>query len=82
TICGGTPEYPDNNTHYVQYGRNITYEDIRVSRKVVVIGNVIADHIFPFTDPIGKVIKLDGLKHQVVGVFEEKVSEMGGNYGN
>ncbi len=82
TICGGTPEYPDNNTHYVQYGRNITYEDIRVSRKVVVIGNVIAEHIFPFTDPIGKVIKLDGLKHRVIGVFEEKISEMGGNYGN
>ncbi|NLP09522.1 ABC transporter permease [bacterium] len=24
TICGGTPEYAENNTHYVQLGRNLT----------------------------------------------------------
>ena len=29
-ICGGTPEYPENNTHYVDLGRNISNEDVRV----------------------------------------------------
>ena len=82
TICGGTPEYPANNTHYVQYGRNITQEDIRVARRVCVIGSDLADYVFPFTDPIEKVVKVDGLKYQVVGVFEEKVSEMGSDFGN
>jgi putative ABC transport system permease protein len=30
TICGGTPEYPANNTHYVELGRNISDEDVKV----------------------------------------------------
>ena len=57
-ICGGTPEYPANNTHYVQYGRNISNEDVRVARSVVVIGYNIAQELFPFSDPVGKKIKL------------------------
>jgi putative ABC transport system permease protein len=82
TICGGTPEYPANNTHYVQLGRNISNEDIQVGRPVAVIGYALADELFPFSDPIDKVIKIDGRKFTVVGVFEEKKSAMGGNYDN
>jgi putative ABC transport system permease protein len=81
-ICGGTPEYPANNTHYVQFGRNLTNEDVRVGRKVVVIGYALAEELFPFVDPIDKVIKVDGRKYTVVGVFEEKKSAMGGNFDN
>ena len=29
SICGGTPEYPPNNTHYVGLGRNISQMDVR-----------------------------------------------------
>jgi putative ABC transport system permease protein len=81
-ICGGTPEYPPNNTHYVQFGRNISNEDVKVSRKVCVIGPAIADQLFPFTDPIDKIVRLDGRKYRVVGVFEQKKSAMGGNFDN
>jgi putative ABC transport system permease protein len=81
-ICGGTPEYPENNTHYVELGRNISNEDVRVGRKVAVIGYQIAQNLFPFTDPIGKVIKVDGRKFTVQGVFEERKSAMGGNFDN
>jgi len=82
TVCGGTPEYPPNNTHYVQLGRNITNEDVRVGRSVAVIGYEIAANLFPFTDPIEKTIKVDGRKFTVVGVFEEKKSAMGGGFDN
>ena len=82
TICGGTPEYPENNTHYLYMGRNITNEDIKVGRNVVVIGYNIAEVLFPYIDPIGKTIKIDGYKFRVVGVFDEKSSAMGGNYDN
>ncbi|MCH7665292.1 MAG: ABC transporter permease [Acidobacteria bacterium] len=81
-ICGGTREYPPNNTHYVEFGKNITDEDVRVGRKVVVIGYQIAETLFPFIDPIGQVIRADGRKFTVVGVFEEKKSAMGGNFDN
>jgi putative ABC transport system permease protein len=81
-ICGGTPEYPENNTHYVELGRNITNEDVRVARTVVVIGYTIAQELFPFSDPVGKKIKVDGLKYTVQGVFAERKSAMGGNFDN
>ena len=82
TICGGTPEYSLNNTHYIGLGRNISNEDVKIGRPVVVLGYAIAEELFPFTDPIDKVIKLDGRKYTVIGVFEEKKSAMGGNYDN
>ena len=82
TICGGTPEYPPNNTHYVEFGRNLTNQDVRLGRRVVVIGYAVAERLFPFTDPLQKTIRLDGHKYTVVGVFEEKVSAMGGAFDN
>jgi len=81
-VCGGTPEYPENNTHYVQFGRNIDLEDVRVARRVVVIGPNIARTLFPFSDPIGKEIRVDGLPFTVQGVFAERKSAMGGNFDN
>jgi len=82
TICGGTPEYPPNNTHYILQGRNISNEDVKVGRRVVVIGYAVADKLFPWTDPIQKIIKIDGRKFTVIGVFEQKKSAIGGNYDN
>jgi putative ABC transport system permease protein len=82
TICGGTPEYPPNNTHYIGHGRNISNEDVKMARKVVVLGFAVANKLFPWTDPVNKTVKVDGYKFRVVGVFAEKKSAMGGNYDN
>jgi len=82
SICGGTPEYPPNNTHYVGLGRNISEMDVKAARKVVVIGYAIAQKLYPFVDPIGRDIRVDGRKYQVIGVFDEKKSAFGGNFDN
>jgi putative ABC transport system permease protein len=82
SICGGTPEYPQNNTHFVGLGRNLTAMDVRAGRKVAVIGHAIAQKLFPFIDPVGRDIRLDGRKYEVVGVFDEKKSAFGGNFDN
>jgi putative ABC transport system permease protein len=79
-ICGGSPEYAPNNTHFVRIGRNLSREDVKVGRRVVLIGHSIADELFPWTDPLNKVIKIDGRKFQVVGVLGDKSSSMGGRY--
>ena len=79
-ICGGTPEYPENNTHLVELGRNISEEDVVTGRRVAVIGFGIAQELFPFVDPIGKTVKVDGRKFTVQGVFAERKSAMGGQY--
>jgi putative ABC transport system permease protein len=82
TICGGTPEYPPNNTHYVGLGRNISQMDVKSGRNVAVIGYAISQKLFPFVDPVGKRIRLDGRKYQVIGVFDEKKSAFGSAYDN
>ena len=82
SICGGTPEYPQNNTHYVGVGRNLEPIDIKGARKVAVIGYAIAKKLYPFTDPIGKKIRVDGRVYEVIGVFDEKKSAFGGNFDN
>jgi putative ABC transport system permease protein len=82
SICGGTPEYPPNNTHYIGLGRNLSPMDLRTSAKVVVIGYAIAKKLFPFVDPIGRDVLVDHRKYEVVGVFDEKKSAFGGNFDN
>jgi len=80
TVCGGTPEYPENNTHYVELGRNLTEEDVVIGRRVVVLGYGIATELFPFIDPVGQIVKVDGHKFTVQGVFAERKSAMGGQF--
>jgi putative ABC transport system permease protein len=82
SIVGGTPEYPPNNTHYVGLGRNISQTDVKNHRNTIVIGHAIAERLFPFTDPVGKHIRVDGRKYEVAGVFDEKKSAFGGNFDN
>ena len=82
TICGGTPEYAPNNTHYIEFGRNITNSDLKLKKRVAIIGPAIAKELFPYTDPIDKVFKLGGRKYKIIGVLEEKKSAMGGGYDN
>ncbi len=82
SICGGTPEYPPNNTHYIGLGRDISPLDVMSASRVAVIGYAIGKKLFPFTDPIGKEVLVDKRKFHVVGVFDEKKSAFGANYDN
>ena len=80
SIVGGTPEYPQNNTHFVGHGRNISQMDVHAGRKVVVIGYAIAQQLYPFVDPVGREIRVDGREYQVIGVFDEKKSAFNSSY--
>lgn len=82
TVCGCTPEYPQNNTHFVGYGRNISQMDVRLNRKVAVIGYAIAERLYPFVNPVGREIRIDNRKFTVIGVFDEKKSAFGSGYDN
>ena len=81
-VCGGDPQYSENNTHYIELGRNLSDIDIRAARKVVVLGAALADRFFPFEDPIGRRIQVDGRDYQVIGVFAPKKSAFGAGYDN
>ncbi|MDJ0758594.1 MAG: ABC transporter permease [Woeseiaceae bacterium] len=79
-VVGGTPEYAPNNTHFVAYGRNVSRMDVRSARKVAVIGSAIAERLYPFVDPIGREIRVDGRNYEIIGVFDEKKSAFNSGY--
>ncbi|MBX7151641.1 ABC transporter permease [bacterium] len=71
SLAGGTPEFQINNNQLVSVGRFINEEDIKVGRNVIVIGSRIVAKLFPFKDPIDQIIKINGHKYTVIGVYEE-----------
>ena len=82
SVCGGDPQYSENNTHFIDSGRNISEMDLRTASRVAVIGAALADHYFPSQDPVGRRIQVDGREYEVVGVFAEKKSAFGAGYDN
>ena len=62
----------------IAQGRFITRYDLDHSRPVVVIGDAIANALFPALDPIGKTVRLNGRPYEVIGVFEKDPGLFGG----
>jgi putative ABC transport system permease protein len=62
----------------VEYGRFITPYDNEHARQVVVLGADIADSLFPNSDPIGKVVRINGQNYETIGVFARTPGLFGG----
>ena len=80
-FAGVEPVFDVCNNTFVDQGRMITETDVQHATFVVVIGDDIAQSLFPGgVDPINKMILADGHKFRVVGKFQKKGSSfMGGN---
>src|SRR4051812_1373880 len=78
-IRGTQPEYSAAIPLFtVATGRYISPFDQEHARDVVVIGNAIADALFPHADPLGKLVRLNGQIYEVIGVFEKDPGLFGG----
>jgi putative ABC transport system permease protein len=67
---------------YIDDGRNLTDQDVDNSRRVAVLGMDAVDQLFPFEDPLGKTITIQGLKFRVVGIAEKKGESFGQSQDN
>lgn len=56
-------------------GRYINETDLKESRKVAIIGRLVAQDLFKEVDPMGKYIKVNGISFKVVGVFRDEGGE-------
>jgi putative ABC transport system permease protein len=79
TVAGSNKSFLAANSYSLAYGRNITDEDVDLSRNVVMIGKSIEKNLFPHESPIGKIIKINGHPLSVIGVMAEKGSAFGSN---
>jgi len=73
-LMGTWPDYIKVNNLNLQSGRFISDIDQFTSAKVCVIGNDLAETLFESESPIDKVIRVNGNRFTVIGVFEEKNS--------
>src|SRR5882724_1426269 len=70
-VRGAEPEYTQAIPLFtVERGRFISAFDEEHARPVVVLGAAISESLFPYTDAIGKTIRINGSLYEVVGVFE------------
>ena len=71
-VCGTNQGFIVSNNFSIASGRNLTPDDVELSRNVCVIGKEAIDRLFPPGDAVGKTIRLDGRSYEVVGTFAPK----------
>ena len=81
-IAGGDPGTLRTVNTYIADGRNLTDEDVHLSRSICIIGADVVDALFPFEDPLGKVIQLQGINFTVVGITERQGQSFGQSQDN
>ena len=75
------PSYVDAFNWEVETGRFLRDRDLRQRRAVCVLGQDVVEETFGDRSPIGYEVKLNGVRHTVVGVMEERVI-LFNNWGN
>src|ERR1700745_1458427 len=72
SVQGVSEQYPDIRKWNVQSGSFFTDADVRTAARVIVIGQTLADNLFPGMDPIGQDLRVSNLPFRVVGVMAAK----------
>ncbi len=73
TIYGVNADYLDIRQYTIEDGEMFTDTDIKTSAKVCVIGQTVADNLFPgASDPVGKVIRFGKIPFRVIGLIKKK----------
>jgi putative ABC transport system permease protein len=79
---GTTDNIPSINNVQVDIGRGITYEEVRRHAPVAFIGNDLRARFFEGKDPLGKMIAVEGIPYEVVGVAKTLGSVFGNSQDN
>ena len=72
TVSLGNEQFAICNNFILEDGRDIAYMDVMSKNHVCVIGSYIAETLFGYNDPIGKIITYNSIPLQVVGIYYEK----------
>jgi putative ABC transport system permease protein len=67
------------NSWTIGDGRVFTMTEISNANYVVILGADVAKKLFPKTDPINQIVRVDGREYKVIGVVEPRGGLLGGN---
>lgn len=76
TIVGTSHQFPEVRRYTVEHGRFISEVDGRRANQVVVLGSRLASRLFADRDPVGELVRLNGVSFEVVGTLAEKGSNI------
>jgi putative ABC transport system permease protein len=74
-ITGSTPEIMAIRNYAVSSGEMFTDADVRIGRKVCLLGKTVADNLFGVgADPVGQSVRIGNIPFIVIGLLKEKGS--------
>jgi putative ABC transport system permease protein len=74
TFVGTTPSYLTAHDYTLSEGTGLTQAQVSHRQRVAVIGQAVAQELFPGQDPVGQSIKANGVSFTVVGALASKGS--------
>jgi putative ABC transport system permease protein len=77
-IQGVSEQYPDIRKWTIQDGSFFTDADVRTAARVLIVGQTIADNLFPGTSAVGQTVRVKDLPFRVVGVMARKGQDQQG----
>ena len=77
-VAGGGPRFPYVYSFAISAGRYLNDGELLTKAPVVVLGFGPAKELFPYSDPIGKRVRIGDDHYEVIGVFAERKSVFGG----
>ncbi len=81
-MLGVSPEAFAAKNWSIENGRAIMPLDVEGRRNVCVLGNTLAEQLFPFGSSLGQKVKFRGINYTVIGVLEARGKTLGGDQDN
>src|SRR5215210_169380 len=72
SVQGVSEQFPEVRKWAAQSGAFFTEADVRSAARVIVLGQTIADNLFPGADPVGQSVRVMNLPFKVVGMMARK----------
>jgi putative ABC transport system permease protein len=77
-VVGTTTEFFIVRDWDVTTGRLLEGEDVKTARKIVVLGQTVAEKLFRYEEPVGRAVRINQVPFTVVGVLTPKGQTMKG----
>ncbi len=77
-VQGVNEQFPQIKKWSVASGEFFTEADVRTAARVIVLGQTVAESLYPGMDPIGQMVRVRELPFRVIGVMVKKGQDAGG----
>ena len=77
-VQGVNEQFPQIKKWDVASGEFFTEGDVRTAARVIVLGQTVAESLYPGMDPVGQMVRVRELPFRVIGVMKAKGQDAGG----